>query len=279
MRCKNTINIGGRLFSLEQPVVMGILNVTPDSFFPGSRKQSEEDIRNRVIQIRDEGAAMIDIGGYSSRPGADDVSPEEETARLLTGIRTTRQEWPDAIISIDTFRADVARTCIQNGADIINDISGGDMDPEMFQTVAELHVPYILMHMKGTPQTMQQDPHYDDLMSEVLRHLGERVEKLHELGVPDIILDPGFGFAKTLSHNYELMSRMQELSILELPLLVGISRKSMIYRLLGGTPDTALNGTTVLNTIALMNGAKILRVHDVKEAVEATKIFLELYKC
>lgn len=279
MRCKNTINIGGRLFSLEQPVVMGILNVTPDSFFPGSRKQSEEDIRNRVIQIRDEGAAMIDIGGYSSRPGADDVSPEEETARLLTGIRITRQEWPDAIISIDTFRADVARTCIQNGADIINDISGGDMDPEMFQTVAELHVPYILMHMKGTPQTMQQDPHYDDLMSEVLRHLGERVEKLHELGVPDIILDPGFGFAKTLSHNYELMSRMQELSILELPLLVGISRKSMIYRLLGGTPDTALNGTTVLNTIALMNGAKILRVHDVKEAVEATRIFLELYKC
>lgn len=279
MRCKNTINIGGRLFSLEQPVVMGILNVTPDSFFPGSRKQSEEDIRNRVIQIRDEGAAMIDIGGYSSRPGADDVSPEEETARLLTGIRITRQEWPDAIISIDTFRADVARTCIQNGADIINDISGGDMDPEMFQTVAELHVPYILMHMKGTPQTMQQDPHYDDLLSEVLRHLGERVEKLHELGVPDIILDPGFGFAKTLSHNYELMSRMQELSILELPLLVGISRKSMIYRLLGGTPDTALNGTTVLNTIALMNGAKILRVHDVKEAVEATRIFLELYKC
>lgn len=279
MRCKNTINIGGRLFSLEQPVVMGILNVTPDSFFPGSRKQSEEDIRNRVIQIRDEGAAMIDIGGYSSRPGADDVSPEEETARLLTGIRITRQEWPDAIISIDTFRADVARTCIQNGADIINDISGGDMDPEIFQTVAELHVPYILMHMKGTPQTMQQDPHYDDLLSEVLRHLGERVEKLHELGVPDIILDPGFGFAKTLSHNYELMSRMQELSILELPLLVGISRKSMIYRLLGGTPDTALNGTTVLNTIALMNGAKILRVHDVKEAVEATKIFLELYKC
>lgn len=279
MRCKNTINIGGRLFSLEQPVVMGILNVTPDSFFPGSRKQSEEDIRNRVIQIRDEGAAMIDIGGYSSRPGADDVSPEEETARLLTGIRITRQEWPDAIISIDTFRADVARTCIQNGADIINDISGGDMDPEMFQTVAELHVPYILMHMKGTPQTMQQDPHYDDLLSEVLRHLGERVEKLHELGVPDIILDPGFGFAKTLSHNYELMSRMQELSILELPLLVGISRKSMIYRLLGGTPDTALNGTTVLNTIALMNGAKILRVHDVKEAVEATKIFLELHKC
>lgn len=279
MRCKNTINIGGRLFSLEQPVVMGILNVTPDSFFPGSRKQSEEDIRNRVIQIRDEGAAMIDIGGYSSRPGADDVSPEEETARLLTGIRITRQEWPDAIISIDTFRADVARTCIQNGADIINDISGGDMDPEMFQTVAELHVPYILMHMKGTPQTMQQDPHYDDLLSEVLRHLGERVEKLHELGVPDIILDPGFGFAKTLSHNYELMSRMQELSILELPLLVGISRKSMIYRLLGGTPDIALNGTTVLNTIALMNGAKILRVHDVKEAVEATRIFLELYKC
>lgn len=279
MRCKNTINIGGRLFSLEQPVVMGILNVTPDSFFPGSRKQSEEDIRNRVIQIRDEGAAMIDIGGYSSRPGADDVSPVEETARLLTGIRITRQEWPDAIISIDTFRADVARTCIHNGADIINDISGGDMDPEMFQTVAELHVPYILMHMKGTPQTMQQDPHYDDLLSEVLRHLGERVEKLHELGVPDIILDPGFGFAKTLSHNYELMSRMQELSILELPLLVGISRKSMIYRLLGGTPDTALNGTTVLNTIALMNGTKILRVHDVKEAVEATKIFLELYKC
>lgn len=268
MTVNRTINIRGKLVYLDEPHVMGILNVTPDSFYSGSRKQTEEDIRERVRQIRDEGASMIDIGGYSSRSGADDVTPEEETRRLLLGIKVTREEWQNAIISIDTFRADVARTCIENGADIINDISGGDLDPKMFETVAELHVPYILMHMKGTPQNMQQAPHYDDLMSEVLRHLGERVEKLHEMGVADIILDPGFGFAKTLEHNYELMNRMEELSVLGLPLLVGISRKSMIYRLLGKTPETSLNGTTVLNTIALMKGAKILRVHDVKEAVE-----------
>lgn len=267
-----TINIRGILHDVSVPQVMGIMNITPDSFYPGSRTQDEDAIRQRILQIKEEGATMIDIGGYSSRPGAEDVTPEEEVRRLLLGIKLTRELWPYAIISVDTFRAAVARECIQNGADIINDIAGGDLDPEMFSTVAELHVPYILMHMKGTPQTMQQAPQYEDVTKEVIRHLGERVERLHEMGVSDIILDPGFGFAKTLEHNYELLSRMEDLKVLGLPILAGVSRKSMIYRLLGTTPDEALNGTTVLNTIALQKGATILRVHDVREAVETIKI-------
>lgn len=216
---------------------------------------------------------MIDIGAYSSRPGADDVSQDEELRRLLPAIRIVREEWPDAIVSVDTFRSAVARRAIEAGADIINDISGGEMDADMFGTVAELQVPYILMHMQGTPQNMQQNPHYDNLMCEVFRSLGERVEVLHELGVADIILDPGFGFGKTLQQNYEMMSRLSEFGLLDCPLLVGISRKNMIYRLLGITPEQSLNGTTVLNTIALMNGASILRVHDVREAVETVKIY------
>lgn len=218
---------------------------------------------------------MIDIGAYSSRPGADDVSQDEELRRLLPAISIVREEWPDAIVSVDTFRSAVARRAIEAGADIINDISGGEMDADMFGTVAELQVPYILMHMQGTPQNMQQKPHYDNLMCEVFRSLGERVEVLHELGVADIILDPGFGFGKTLQQNYEMMSRLSEFGLLDCPLLVGISRKSMIYRLLDTTPGQSLNGTTVLNTIALMNGASILRVHDVREAVETVKIYLQ----
>ena len=258
---------------LDEPQVMGILNVTPDSFFATSRCRSEEEIRQRVCQIRQEGATMVDIGAYSSRPGAEDVSKDEELRRLLPAIDIVREEWPEAIISVDTFRAEVARRAVEAGADIINDISGGEMDPEMFSAVADMHVPYILMHMQGTPRDMQKAPHYDNLMCEVFRSLGERVELLHEMGVADVILDPGFGFGKTLPQNYEMMARLGEFRLLESPILVGVSRKSMVYRLLDTTPEESLNGTTVLNTIALMNGASILRVHDVKEAVEAVKIY------
>lgn len=252
---------------------MGILNVTPDSFFATSRCRSEEEIRQRVCMMRREGATMVDIGAYSSRPGAEEVSVEEELRRLLPAIGIVREEWPDAIISVDTFRAEVARQAVEAGADIINDISGGEMDKDMFRTVAELHVPYILMHMQGMPQDMQKAPHYDNLMCEVFRSLGERVEELHEMGVADVIVDPGFGFGKTMAQNYEMMARLGEFRLLGCPILVGISRKSMVYRLLDTTPEESLNGTTALNTIALMNGASILRVHDVREAVEAIKIY------
>lgn len=268
-----TINVRGRLVSLDEPQVMGILNVTPDSFFATSRCRSEEEIRQRVCMMRCEGATMVDIGAYSSRPGAEEVSVEEELRRLLPAVGIVREEWPDAIISVDTFRAEVARQAVEAGADIINDISGGEMDKDMFRTVAELHVPYILMHMQGTPQDMQKAPHYENLMCEVFRSLGERVEELHEMGVADVIVDPGFGFGKTMAQNYEMMARLGEFRLLGCPILVGISRKSMIYRLLDATPEESLNGTTALNTIALMNGASILRVHDVKEAVEAVKIY------
>lgn len=268
-----TLNIKGRLFDLSEPQVMGILNVTPDSFFDGSRKQTESEIRSRVEQIVAEGGSMIDIGAYSSRSGADDVSAKEEMERLRKGMKILREVAPEIPVSVDTFRADVAKMSIEElGADVINDISGGELDKNMFETVAKLKVPYILMHMKGTPQTMQQAPHYDDLMKEIMLYFAEKVQQLRDLGQKDIILDPGFGFAKTLEHNYELMNHMEELKLFELPILSGISRKSMIYRLLGGTPQDALNGTSVLNTISLLKGASILRVHDVKEAVETTKI-------
>lgn len=268
-----TINVKGRLIDMCEPQVMGILNVTPDSFYSGSRKQTEEEIRSRVEQIVKEDGQMIDIGAYSSRPGADDVSAAEEMERLRRGMSILRDVAPDIPVSVDTFRADVAKMSVEElGVDIINDISGGELDKEMFATVAKLGVPYILMHMKGTPQTMQQAPHYDDLMKELLLYFAEKVQQLRDLGQKDIILDPGFGFAKTLEHNYQLMNHMDELKIFELPVLSGISRKSMIYKLLGGTPQDALNGTSVLNTISLLKGANILRVHDVKEAVEVVKI-------
>ena len=252
---------------------MGILNVTPDSFYAESRKQSDEAISQRANEILLEGGDIIDLGAYSSRPGAADVSPEEEMERLGRALRIIRHEHPHAIISIDTFRASVAERCVlEYGADIINDISGGELDPDMFPTVARLNVPYILMHMKGTPQNMQQDTHYDDITSEVMQYFGRKVDQLHEMGVNDIILDPGYGFAKTLEQNYELLRNQYVLHELGLPILVGVSRKSMIYRLLGSTPQDALNGTTVLHTISLMQGAHILRAHDVKEAVEAVRI-------
>ena len=271
------MNIRGRLVDLACPQVMGILNVTPDSFYAGSRCPDPDAIRQRVRRIRQEGASMLDLGGYSSRPGADDVSPLEEWHRLHPAIEIAREEWPEAIISVDTFRAEVARKAVEAGVDIVNDIAGGDMDPEMFSAVAELHVPYIQMHMQGTPRDMQRAPAYSDVVMEVFRSLGERVETLHEMGVADVILDPGFGFGKTLQQNYQLMARLGEFRLLDCPLLVGVSRKSMIYRLLGCTPEQALNGTTVLHTMALMNGANILRVHDVREAVEAVKIYRQCW--
>ena len=275
-----TINVGGKLMDLGEPQVMGILNVTPDSFYSASRKNTEQEIADRVQAILAEGGSMIDIGAYSSRPGADDVSAEEEMNRLRGGLKILRDIAPDAVVSVDTFRADVAKMCVEEyDVQIINDISGGELDARMFDTVAALGVPYILMHMKGDPQTMQNGPHYDDLLAEMLRYFGSKVQQLHELGVKDVILDPGFGFAKTLEHNYELMNRMQDLQVLELPMLVGISRKSMIYRLLGTSPEEALNGTSVLNTLALLKGASILRVHDVKAAIEVVQIVKKMLAC
>ena len=271
------INVKGRLLDLTTPQVMGILNVTPDSFYSGSRMQTQEEIAVRARQIIDEGASIIDIGAYSSRPNAEHITAGEEMNRLRTGLEIVNRNHPDAIVSVDTFLADVAEQCVKDyGVAIVNDIAAGEMDDRMFETVARLGVPYIMMHMQGTPQNMQKEPHYDNLIKEVFIYFARKVQQLRDLGMKDIILDPGFGFGKTLEHNYELMAHLEEFSIFELPLLVGVSRKSMIYKLLGGTPQDALNGTTVLDTVALMKGANILRVHDVREAVEAVRIVEKL---
>ena len=267
------INVNGSLLDLSVPCVMGILNITPDSFYAGSRMQTEAEITARAQQILDEGAGIIDIGAYSFRPNAENVSSHEEMERLRMGLEILRKTQPGAVISVDTFRADVARMCVEEyGVAIINDIAAGEMDADMFRTVAELNVPYIMMHMQGTPQNMQQHPHYDNLLKEVFLYFAQKVQQLRDMGMKDIILDPGFGFGKTVEHNYELLAHLEEFRIFELPLLVGVSRKSMIYRLLGNTPQDALNGTTVLDTICLLKGADILRVHDVREAVETVKI-------
>lgn len=258
---------------LSEPKVMGILNVTPDSFYGASHMVSDDEIAARTAQILDEGASIIDIGAYSSRPGAADVPEEEEMRRLRRGLSIIRRIDPDAVVSVDTFRADVARMCVEEfGVAIINDISAGELDPEMFRTVASLGVPYIMMHMRGTPQNMQDAPVYSNLMKDMLMYFADRIQRMRDMGQKDIIVDPGFGFGKTLEHNYELMNNLEKLNVLELPILVGISRKSMIYRLLSTSADDALNGTSILNTIALMKGASILRVHDVKECVECVKI-------
>ena len=275
-----TINVNGQLMELQSPQVMGILNITPDSFYAGSRKQTEADILSRTRQILEEGASIIDIGAYSSRANAEHISPDEEMQRLRTALHLINRDFPDAVISIDTFRADVARMCVEEyGAAIINDISAGRMDEQMFTTIAQLGVPYIIMHMQGTPQDMQTNPHYENLLKEVFFYFSEKVQKLRDLGVKDIILDPGFGFGKTLEHNYQLMNHLEEFSVFDLPLLVGISRKSMIYKLLESTPEEALNGTSILNTIALLKGANFLRVHDVKAATEAIAIVQKMKSC
>ncbi len=268
-----TLNLGGELVSLSRPLVMGILNVTPDSFYSGSRTQDKEEIANRVNTIVSEGADIIDIGAYSSRPNAEDISPEVEMKRLSTGLDIIRRLYPEAKVSVDTFRADIASRCVKEyGVQMINDISGGTLDNRMFETVGELKVAYVLMHMRGTPQTMMQQTRYEQIIPEMLYYFAERIARLESLGVNDIVIDPGFGFGKTLDDNYQLMNRLDEFARIGLPLLVGISRKSMIYKLLDKTPEESLNGTSVLNTLALLGGADILRVHDVKEAVETVKI-------
>ncbi|MDY4044285.1 MAG: dihydropteroate synthase [Marinifilaceae bacterium] len=271
------IEVGGERVSLERPVVMGILNVTPDSFYDGGRYTSELKIIERIHEIVEQGAGIIDVGAYSTRPGAEFVDEREELSRLSFAVELVRKYYPHLPVSIDTFRANVAREirhCL--GDVIVNDISGGTMDEKMFETVAEMNVPYILMHIQGTPRDMQVNPHYEDVVGEVRQFLAERIARLNALGFNKIIIDQGFGFGKTLEHNYRLMEHIEDFLTLDYPLLVGISRKTMIWKLLGCTPKEALNGTTVLNTIALLKGAHILRVHDVREAVEAVKIVEEL---
>lgn len=268
-----TINAGGKLLSFEQPRVMGILNVTPDSFYAGSRTPGVDEIRQRAQRMADEGADMIDVGAYSSRPGAADVSPQEEMERLRMALPVIRSVCPHIPLSVDTFRADVARMCVEEcGADIINDISGGQLDRNMFRTIAHLKVPYILMHMRGTPADMQQFTGYEHLEREVMLYFAQRVRYLHDLGVSDVILDPGFGFAKTLEQNYDLLQHLDDLQVFGLPVLAGLSRKSMVYKLLGITPEKALNGTTALHMAALERGADILRVHDVQAAVQVVAL-------
>jgi len=269
---KQSLNIEGKIFDLSTPKVMGILNITPDSFYSNSRTNSINEALRKTEQFLNEGASFIDIGGYSSRPGAKDISEDEELFRLLPIIEALNKNLPEAIISIDTFRSKVAEETILAGAHIINDIAAGEMDEKMFETIAKLQVPYIFMHMQGTPQNMQQNPVYNDVMLDVIDYLAKKISILKSLKVHDLIIDPGFGFGKTIEHNYELLNQVQDFKIFNLPVLVGFSRKGMIHKVLKNTAAEALNGTTVLNTIALQKGAKILRVHDVKEAAECVKL-------
>lgn len=271
------INVGGNLMDFRSPKVMGIVNVTPDSFYGGSRVETAETVRRRVAEMRRDGADIIDIGGFSSRPGASDVSPEEEYNRLAGGLEAVRLEWPEAIVSVDTFRAEVARRCVEEwGVAIVNDIGGGTLDPDMWDTVAELGVTYVLMHMRGTPATMTGLSDYGDVTAEVLSDLAFKLAKLREAGVADVIIDPGFGFAKTVEQNYRLLADLREFRVLGAPLLAGLSRKTMIWKTLGVTADEARDGTIALDTVALMNGADILRVHDVRPAAETIKLLEQL---
>ena len=271
------INAAGKLLDLEIPKVMGILNITPDSFYKGSRFSTEKEILGAAGRMLEDGADILDVGGYSTRPGASDIPAEEESTRVLEAIRLIRREFPDAIISVDTFRSDIAMKAVSEcGANIINDISGGESDSKMFPVVEDLNVPYILMHMKGDPGTMQNKPVYDDVVADILKWFGERIFRLKSAGLKDIIIDPGFGFGKTIDQNFELLRRLGDFSIAGLPLLVGISRKATIWKTLNISSDEALNGTTALNAIALFNGADILRVHDVKEAVQTVRLISKL---
>lgn len=268
-----SLNLKGRLVTIDRPWVMGIINITPDSFYSGSRVNDEQSLIGRVRQMLADGADVLDIGACSTRPGSESVDAQGEMERLEWALKVIRREAPDTIISVDTYRADVARRCVEEwGVDIINDISGGTIDEAMFATVADLRVPYVLMHMRGTPETMSQLTDYDNVTADVLEWMARRIDELRQLGVADIIADPGFGFAKTMEQNYELLARLDAFHALNAPLLVGVSRKRMIYTPLGCTADEALNGTTVVNTLALQQGAHILRIHDVKAAAEAVKL-------
>jgi len=266
------INCKGRLIDLSQPKVMGILNCTPDSFFDGGKYKDETQLLSQAEKMLDEGADFIDIGAYSSKPNAEFVSEEEEVERIVPVVEVLLKHFPDTLISVDTFRAAVAKACVESGVAIVNDIAAGMLDDMMLETVGQLKVPYIMMHMRGTPQTMVKLTQYDDIVKEMLAYFAERINAARSFGINDIIIDPGFGFAKTFEQNYEVLNKMELFQMTGLPVLAGVSRKSMIYKLLGITPQEALNGTTALNTIALMKGANILRVHDVKEAKEVLKI-------
>jgi dihydropteroate synthase len=269
------LNINGYLYSLEEPKIMGILNATPDSFYKQSRLSNNDDLNAKVDQMAMAGVDIFDIGGYSTRPGAVDISIEEEICRVIPFIKIIVEKYPDTLISIDTFRSEVARESINAGAHIVNDISGGDLDDRMFETIVELNVPYILMHMRGNPQTMSKEIAYKNVTAEVIFELSQKVNKLRGLGVKDIIIDPGFGFAKTIEQNFELLENLELLNLFELPILVGLSRKSMIWKSLKGTAEDALNGTSILNTKAVLKGARILRVHDVLEASELKKLLIK----
>jgi dihydropteroate synthase len=273
-----TINCKGQLIDLSTPKIMGILNVTPNSFYDGGKFTLSENGLLQVGKMLEEGATFIDIGAYSSKPNAEFVSEEEELSRILPVVQSVLKQFPDALLSIDTFRSEIAAVCIENGAAIINDISAGNLDEKMMDVVAKYKVPYIMMHMRGTPQTMQSLTNYENIVKEIVFYFSEKVSKARSLGINDLIIDPGFGFAKTLEQNYEVLQNLELFQMLDLPLLTGISRKSMVYKPLGITANEALNGTTVLNTIALSKGANILRVHDVKEAVECVKLFERSYE-
>lgn len=271
-----TLNVKGKLVDLSTPVVMGILNITPDSFFSGSRVATENEVLKQAEKMLSEGATFLDVGGYSSRTGAEDISIDEERTRVITAIKAIVKKFPDALISVDTFRASVAREAVEEGACIINDISAGLLDANMFETVASLKVPYIAMHMRGNPQTMNSLTQYQNLISEITDYFIEKTDRLKSLGVNDIIIDPGFGFAKTIDQNFELLAHLDYFKNLNRPILAGLSRKSMIWKTLGITPEEALSGTTALNMTALLKGADILRVHDVKEAVQVIRLFNKL---
>ncbi len=268
-----TLNCKGRLLVIDKPIVMGIINATPDSFYEGSRFTQTNEILQQVEKMINEGADIVDIGGQSTRPGSEKMSEEQELKRVLNAIETIHQKFPDTIISVDTYYASVAKNCVDAGASIVNDISAGALDNKMLETIAMLKVPYIAMHMKGTPQNMQQFAKYDDVTSEVLDFFIQKKEECRTAGIFDLIIDPGFGFAKTTQHNFEIIKKLTVFKILERPVMIGVSRKSSVYKTLGVSAEEALNGTTVLHTIALMNGAKILRTHDVKEAKETIKLF------
>lgn len=275
---KKSINCDGKIVNLDEPLVMGILNATPDSFFDGGKHTDEKNIIAFVKQQLADGAAIIDVGGYSSKPEAAEVSEKEELNRVIPVIRLLKQEFKDIVLSIDTFRSQVAQEAVKHGAAIINDIAAGELDNKMFDVVAELNVPYIMMHMQGTPQTMQNNPTYQNVTREVMDYFIEKTAILRQKGVNDIIIDPGFGFGKTIEHNYQLLRELNHFTIFELPMLVGVSRKSMITKALNISSKEALNGTTILNTLALTKGANILRVHDVKEANEVVKLFKLMQK-
>ncbi|HYQ57824.1 MAG TPA: dihydropteroate synthase [Draconibacterium sp.] len=277
LKRNNTFHLGEREVDLSIPLVAGIVNMTPDSFYEGGKMDDEATLLKSVEQMIADGAGIIDIGAVSTRPGSAPVSTKEELTRLLPAVQTIRKTFPDVVLSVDTFRSWVAvRVIDEVGPIVVNDISGGTLDSKMFETIGKLQVPYILSHIKGTPQNMQDNPEYEDLIREISHYFAEKVKKLNKFGVKEVILDPGFGFGKTVDHNYELLNKLDAFKVFQLPVMAGVSRKSMIWKALDVTPETALNGTTVANTLALMGGADILRVHDVKEAVEAVKIFCEI---